>query len=245
MASSLAFFDRELSLAMTDLQPEALQKELAAFARKSVAEVIAAGQAPAEYQKFVNGREGAAEETVEFPGPIVYLFSNWKIAIQTAIEELQRRVPHRTGRYAGSFVVIVNGRATMDFSGIPPKSEVVIINRQPYTRKMETGANGTGARHFDLSKGAFNRRFAGVFNAQVVFLNVTGGIAQGVPYILKGAGSDNSVKTLADWHGVPTQVIQGWRKQGKKIAGPPTKSRRPDRQAGMPITYPALVINPD
>jgi hypothetical protein len=209
MASSLQFFDRELSVALTDLDPAAMQKELAAFARRSVADVIRSGEAPADYEVFVNGRQGAPEESVELPGPIVYVFSNWKLAIETAIEELQKRVPRRTGRYAASFVVLVDQRVVTDFSNIPAEAEIVIMNSAPYTRKMETGANKTGARHFDLARGAFNRRFSGVFNAQLMFLNVASGLVPGVPWILKRSGG-----------------------------------RRKDRQAGMPITYPALVIGP-
>jgi hypothetical protein len=209
MASSLQFFDRELSVALTDLDPAAMQKELAAFARRSVADVIRSGEAPADYEVFVNGRQGAPEESVALPGPIVYVFSNWKLAIETAIEQLQQRVPSRTGRYAASFVVLANQQVVTDYKSIPPDGEVVIFNRQPYTRKMETGANKTGGRHFDRAKAAFNRRFPDVFTAQLVYLNVAGGVAPEVPYILKGSAG-----------------------------------RRKDRQAGQPITYPALVINP-
>ena len=104
----------------------------------------------------------------------------------------------------------MNGRPVTNFDEIPNGAEVIIINAQPYTRKMESGANKTGKRHFDLSKAAINRRFRGAFNAQVQFLKVAGGVDPRVPYVLK-------------------------RSAGK----------RKDRQAGMPITYPALLITSD
>lgn len=210
MPSTANLFERELKLAISDLEPAAIRRELASYARRSVAEVISSGQAPAEYDRYVNGRLGEAEEAVQLPGPIVYVFQNWRLVINAAIDELQKRVPRRSGRYAASFIVTVNGKPVTNFDDIPGGAEVIIINAQPYTRKMESGANKTGARHFDLSKAAVNRRFRGAFNAQVAFLNVSGGIDPRVPYILK-------------------------RSAGK----------RKDRQAGMPITYPALMITSD
>jgi hypothetical protein len=207
MPMNAELFERELKLAVTVIEPEAIRKELAGYARKSVAEVIGSGLAPAEYDRYVNGRLGESEDSVQLPGPIVYIFQNWRLVINTAIEELQKRVPRRSGRYAASFIATVNGTPVINFDEIENGAEVIIINAQPYTRKMESGANKTGKRHFDLSKAALNRRFRGAFNAQVAFLNVTAGIDPRVPYVLK-------------------------RSAGK----------RKDRQAGVPITYPALMI---
>lgn len=207
MATGFENFDRDLQIALTDMEPEAMRRELAAFAKASLAEVIASGAGSPDYQRFVNGRQGVPEEAVELPGPIVYVFTNWRLAIETALAELGKRVPRRSGRYASSFLVVVDGRPVTDFATVAPDAEVVILNFQPYTRKMESGANGPGRRHFDLSKGAFNRRFKGAFVADVQYMKVTGGLHPGMPYILK-------------------------RSQG----------RRKDRQAGMPITYPALIM---
>lgn len=207
MANTLHLFERELKVGISDLSPDVMRRDLAAFARRSVSEVIASGQAPARYDRYVNNRLGEAEESVQLPGPIVYVFSNWMVAINSALEELKKRVPRRSGRYADSFLVSINGSVVSSFDNIDPSAEVVILNAQPYTRKMETGANGAGARHFDLSKAAFNRRFNGAFNAQMIYLKASGGIDARMPYILKRSGG-----------------------------------KRKDRQAGMPITYPALVL---
>lgn len=209
MAGGFEHFDRELRVALAGTEPEEMRRELAAFARASLAELIASRAAPAEYARFVNGRAGAAEETVQLPGPIVYVFTNWRLAVETALAELVRRVPRKTGRYSRSFLVVVGGREVTDFDAIPPGGEVVIVNSQPYTRKMEVGENGeAGDRHFDLARGAFNRRFSGAFKASVQFLNVSAGLRPDMPYILKRGG----------------------------------RSRRKDRQAGQPISYPALIL---
>jgi hypothetical protein len=189
LVAGFEHYDRELRLALEGQEPEAQRRELAAFARTSVAELIASGQASPDYERFVNGRAGALEETVELPGPIVYVFTNWTLAIETALAELQKRVPRKSGRYARSFIVVVGGSEITDYDEIPPKAEVVILNFQPYTRKMEVGENGeAGDRHFDLARGAFNRRFSGAFRASVQFLNVTSGLRPDMPYILKRGG---------------------------------------------------------
>lgn len=202
-------FDRELRVIANDLAPEAVNKALATFAKENVAELIATKKASANYERFVNGRPGLPEESVQAPGPIVYVFSNWRIAIESAIEELAKRAPHKSGRYAGSFLVIAENRVVTNYQDIPSDGEVVIINKQPYTRKVETGANKTGARHFQLAKGAFNRRFSGAFKAETTFLNVGSGIDPLVPYTLRHSAG-----------------------------------RRKGRQAGQPITYPALILSP-
>jgi hypothetical protein len=203
-------FDRELKLATRDLEPAQINRALALFAKESLSDVIRSGAASPNYETFVNGRPGAAEESVQAPGPIVYLFSNWSVVVKTAIEELQKRVPRKSGRYASSFVATYRGAEVTDYSSLPPDAEVVIFNYQPYTRKMETGANRTGGRHFDLARAAVNRRFGGAFNTQVAYINVAPGVAPGAPYILRAG-----------------------------------QGRRKDRQAGKPITYPALVITAD
>lgn len=226
MATGFELFDRELSVAASGLDPESIRRELAALGKNSVAELVRSGKAPATYERFVNGRQGAAEETVQLPGPIIYVFSNWKLAIEAAIAELERRVPRKTGRYSGSFIVTVGGRIVRDYQSIAPTAEVAIMNFQPYTRKMEVGANGSGRRHFDLTKGSFNRRFGDAFRADVMFLNVAGGVHPEMPYILKGQYSRNRAARLAN----PSKFKRAFHK-------------RKDMEAGQPITYPALVLN--
>lgn len=227
MANTLSLMDRELTVAMAGLSEAAMQKQLVAFARKSVADVIAEGRATPPYETFINGRAGPVESVV-LPGPVVFVFNNFGVVIRAAIEELERRVPRRSGRYAASFVVLVNNVPTVDFNRIPAGATVTIFNSQPYTRKMETGANKSGARHFDLTKAALNRRFYPAFQVQLAYLNVPAGAAPGVPYILRSSPAPVAAKQ--------TSRSSAFR-EGRAFL-----SRRPDRQAGQPITYPALVI---
>lgn len=213
-------FDRELQLATADMEPEAINKALAAFARAELAKVITAG-APATYEKFVNGIEGAQEETVKAPGPILYLFSNWTLVINTALDELRQRSPKRSGRYASSFLVLVGGRTVItDFSRIRADAEVIIFNPQPYTRRIETGSMrfSVPASHFDATRSVLSRRFGTAFRVESKFVEVPGGIHPLAPYRLKQSGGH------------------------MKANG--ARGRRRGRDVGDVLTYPALIINP-
>lgn len=228
MASTFHMFDREIKLATADLEPDAVRRELAAFARESVADVISKGQAPAQYERVVNNRPGVSEDAVQLPGPIVYLFTNWQLAIETALSELKKRSPRRSGKYADSWLVVAQNRVVTNYREIPPDAEVAILNYRPYTRKIEVGANKSGRRHVDQSKAAFNRRFAGAYSAQTIFVKASGGIHPLMPYILKG--------------GAPLVAAKANNKSSAFRAGRTHLSRRKDREAGQPITYPAMVI---
>ena len=208
MATTVDSFERQLKLATADLEPAEINRALAAFAKRELRAVIASGQASTNYERYVNNVQAAPEESVIAPGPIRYEFVNWPTVIREALDELRKRVPRKSGRYAGGFLVLVGGRPVVEYKTIPAMAEVVVMNVRPYTRKMEVGANGSGRRHFEGAKNALARRYRDVFSFDFRFLNVSNGIHPGVPYILK-------------------------RSAGK----------RKDRQAGMPITYPSIIIN--
>lgn len=222
------FFDRQLQLATADLEPEAINAALAKFARQELARAISEGASPV-YDRFVNGREGLPEEAVQAPGPVVYEFINWPLIVSTALEELRRRVPSRSGRYAASFMVLSNQTPVSDFRTIPAEAEVIIFNTQPYTRKMEAGGNKTGRRHIDLTKASLSRRFGAAFRFETRFLNIKAGVAPGVPYTLKGGG--------------PRMAARQNNRSSAFRAGRQFLAPRKDRQAGQPITYPAIVMN--
>ncbi len=202
-------FGKQLNVILSGASGEGLDKELAVFAKRTLGEVIASGRASPIYDRYVNHRLGAPEEAVKAPGPILYVFSNWRIVIVAALAELQKRVPKKSGRYADSFLVVSDGRVVADYSTIRPDASVMILNHRPYTRKMESGANGPGRRHFENAKVALNTRFAGVFSVTTAFQQVGGKLHPDMPYILRRSNR-----------------------------------RRKDSQAGMPITYPSLLIEP-
>lgn len=207
-------FERELRLATAFLDPQNISRELAAFARQSLAQVQASGQASQFYEKSVNGRRGAAEETVVPPGPIVYDFSYLPEIAEFALEFARNRSPVDSGRYKGSWFVLVNGETVPDLSAIPDDAELVITNDQPYHRKIDVGAMKMRVPPgiVEDTRQAVMRRFGNVIRAERRFVNLASGRGDTeVPYILR---------------------------RGSQRKGRTDK----DRRAGAEMTYPALVI---
>lgn len=234
--AGLDAFDRELRFATEGLEPQEINKALAIFAKKSLGEVISSGQASSRYERYVNGRQGAAEESVSAPGPIIYEFSLWEPIITFALTELRKRSPVKSGRFRNSFIVLANQQMVVDYDDIAPGAEVIITNFQPYIRKAEGGLLGTKRYAiFDGTKRALARTFgssnrnAAPFSFETKWLDVKSGVHAGMPYILKTGGREIAAKQNS--------------KSSAFRAGRATLSRRKDRAAGMPITYPSVVIN--
>lgn len=230
MASGFEFFERDLRVATAGMEPEEIDRAVAAFARQELRRVIAEGVASPDYERYVNGVHGAPEEAFRAPGQILYEFTNWPLVIRFALDELQKRSPRRSGRFASSFIVISSGRIVSDYRAIAAGAEVIIANFQPYTRKAETGLLKKPKRYvFDGTKRMLNARFSGVFRAETRFLNIGSGVHPEIPYILKG-----NVRIRA--------AAQNNRSSAFR-AGRATLASRKDTAAGQPLTYPAIVIN--
>ncbi len=229
MATGFEFFERDLRLATAGLEPDAINQAVAEFAKQELQRVIAEGVASPEFERYVNGVYGAPEEAYKAPGAIIYEFTNWPLVIRTALDELQKRSPHKSGRFASSFIVITGGKLVTDYRGIPAGAEVIITNAQPYVRRLEAGKKLGQKRIFDSSKSALARRFSGAFRFETRYLDIASGIHPLIPYILKTNGA---VRLAA----------QDMRSSAFR-AGRATLANRKGSQAGDPITYPAIVIN--
>jgi len=233
-------FDRDIRLATAGLSDDDISREVAIFARTSVAELIRTGEASSNYARFVNGQEGAPEEAFDvrsraMPGPILYEFSWWQEVITDGLAELVKRSPRRSGRYAQSFVVLANQQPVTSYHDIPGNAEVIIFNAQPYTRKIEVGAMtmSVAPHHFDSANAALRRKYGaqGPFSIMTRFLTIRPGVDPRVPYVLKGqyAGRYNAQRAAI--------------RAGASISSANRLARRKDRDVGQPISYPALVIN--
>ena len=210
MATGFEFFERDLRLATTGLEPEAINAELAKFARKELRRVISEGIASSQYEKYVNGIKGAVEESVHAPGPILYEFTNWPLVIKTALEELKKRGPRpRSGRFDLSYLVIVGGRVVVtDYTKIRSDAEVIILNAQPYSRKAEVGRLGIPERRLFAGTARFLAgRFRGAFTANSKFLSVPAGILPLMPYRLKGRGSRDKISRKSGVLSYPAIII--------------------------------------
>lgn len=223
-ADPWAGFERDLALITAEADPEVIRREFAAFAKTSVADLVSSGQASPLYDRYVNGRPNLPEEAVELPGLIVYEFVNWPLVINAALEELQNRAPRNWSRFQSSFIVIAGQRVVTDFKQIPAGAEVIITNAQPFVRKVEAGIMRVPQNHvFDGARRVMSSRFTGSFSFVTRWLNIASGVHPLIPYILKGDYNHRRNAAIA--------------------AGQPRQRRRKDRDAGMPITYPAIIIN--
>lgn len=236
-----------LRLETEGMLPEMIAKELAKFAKQDVRKRQLAGLVAPRFTRYVNGREGLPEEAVTVPGNIVYVFSNWLLIIEVALAELKSRAPRRSGDFENSFLVIVNGKLVTDYRWIAPDAEVIITNAQPYVRKINLGKGSKFAgvpMLFSYAQKAVLNRFKNehkesMISAQVKYLSLPSGLHPLVPYILKGHQrltprpiaqnrKSSNFRALQD-AGLPTHGF--------------TASRRKDREAGQPLSYPALILN--
>lgn len=172
--SNVRPFQRQLSLFIDrTLSPAAQSRRLAEAARRERDALIAAGRASPSYRWWVDGREGAPEESVAAAGDgrIVYRFSSLGAVITFALETLIERSPPRsstpinqktgkTAHYRDGFYVGVNGRfipaAVFQPTSVPPGAEIVIGNTQPYSRKVDVQLVGTRKLSFSVPAGLFD-----------------------------------------------------------------------------------------
>jgi hypothetical protein len=209
----ISTFDRDLKLATAGIAPENIAKELAAFARSELANAIQEGEGSERYEKYVNGRLGAQEETVVPPGPILYVFHWWREIVEYALQTAVERSPDDSGRYKRSWFIMTPGGVVKSFDEIPLNATVILTNNQPYSRKIDVG-------HMQMSvppgiiedvKKAVMSRFGNFVTAKRTLIPLPGG------YILKG------------------QFRKGYRPYARR-------KLRPDTRAGAQMTYPALVL---
>lgn len=141
-------FEREVTLALNrQAGPEAMARRLAEFSREKLAETIATGEGSRYFQRYVNGVEGAREEAVRLPGPIVYVFNWWDEIIVDAMFYLRNRSPGSPAKgghkgrkpYRDSWFVMADGAEvnTRQYRAIGNDATVIITNDAPYHRKID------------------------------------------------------------------------------------------------------------
>lgn len=132
-------FSRDLQIATAGMTPQSVAPALAAFARSELAAAIANGAASKIYDRYVNGRPGAPEESVIVPGPIEYNFQVWPEIVEFTLQALVDRSPEKAGRYKRSWFVMAAGGRVKKISDIPNGADVTFCNDQPYSRKIDVG----------------------------------------------------------------------------------------------------------
>lgn len=213
MRSKFQMTERDVKLATAGISPENIARELARFAVDERQKAIISGEASPTYDTYVNGRKGADESTVVPPGPILYEFSYWEPIIQFALAELNKRSPVKTGRYQGSHVVMIGSQVVSPSTQISSDEEVIIVNTQPYSRKIEVGHMRMSVQdgvYEDIRK-KVQSQFGRAVKVRVKQILLPNG------YVLKG------------------RFTRGYKKFAR------TKLKK-DTEAGARMTYPALIM---
>lgn len=210
--ATFSTFARDLKLATAGLEPQAIAAQLAKFARAELAGAIQRGEASPIYARFVNGRPGAAEESVVPPGPILYVFSQWGPVLEYALKYLEGRSPKKEGRYQLAHIVMVDGRVVADPSTIPAEATVTIVNTVPYARKIEVGHMKMSVPRgiYEDAEVRIGRQFADV-EVRMTMMQLPNG------YVLKG------------------RFRRGFREFARR-------GLQKDTKAGSRMTYPALTL---
>jgi len=119
---------------------EATRKQIVKVAKREHARVMGTDPIPTSFQRYVDGRLGAAEESVEADGVIHYVYPRLDIVAQFAMETLFDRSPVLSGEYRMAHQLFLNGTAVANLKGWKSGDEVSISNPLPYSRKIEVGA---------------------------------------------------------------------------------------------------------
>lgn len=215
---------------VSTLLPQAERGRLIAGAARGERDaLIQAGRASPSYRTLVDGRDGAAEESIKPGGVIIYRFNTLGQAAVFGLAYAVARSPRISGAYRRAWVVVVNGKEWRgDLNDIPPFAEVWIVNSAPYHRKITTGGQRTIGRGIvEATRQEIARRYPNL-TAGVSFLDLSGVIGGfQTPYILKGDARSQAVVHVARRQLAGTQTV---------------RVRRKDSAAGMAMTYPAVTI---
>lgn len=160
---------------------------IARAARAERDSLIQSGRASPSYRTLVDGRDGAAEESIKPGGTIIYRFNTLGQAATFSLAYATARSPVLSGAYRRGWVVAVNGKPWVGaMADIPPQAEIMIVNAAPYHRKVETGAMRTiGRRIVEHLRQEVQARYPSL-KAGVTYANLSG-VMGGfrTPYIRK------------------------------------------------------------
>lgn len=218
---------RELQIGVKGLNDEAARRKLAIGARAEKRRVLAEQRARSGVEPgvvtAVNGREGAAEETVRLPGPITYQFF-YGVEVGTfLLAFLEHRSPELSGEYKRSHRLIVGG-AYANVKDLGRVEAFTVVNTVPYSRKLEVGAvDARVPPHiYEDARQAAQARYGRIAKFSMRYIEIAGG------YVLKG----NQRTRLAARNA----------RSSAHRAGRTTLSSRADLRAGQPLLYPSIYV---
>lgn len=159
---------------------EATQRALVETAKREHAKIMATSPRPGSFTRFVDGRQGAAEETVMANGVITYEYHRLDAVAQFALEALFDMSPVDSGEYRAAHTLFLRDRAVSDLKGWQPGDSVFISNFVPYARMIENGkmkmrVSGT-AEVYARASVVVHRRFGNVADVGMTWIGILNGI---------------------------------------------------------------------
>jgi hypothetical protein len=135
------------------ISPAAQSKAFASFAKAGIAIGDAANQrafgASVPRKVSVDGRQGAALESVKPDGIIVAEWDTSSNAVNWIWDQLRQRSPVLSGRYRRGHKLFADGAEVSLGAAIPPAREYLFVNEEPYSHKIEIGKTESG-RDFEI-----------------------------------------------------------------------------------------------
>lgn len=176
ISSRIDSIERDIAVMLDEtLSPEARSLELAAFARRELAEAqrinqAALGQVP-PHDTYVDGRAGAAVESVRPDGVVVFEFAMLQDIFGQIGDMLAKAAPVRSGRYSRSFLFLADGVVVDSGAAVPQASEYVFVSSVAYARKIERGLSSQAPSGvFQAVAAIAARRFSNL--ASITFTHV-------------------------------------------------------------------------
>jgi hypothetical protein len=198
-------------------QKDGARLALAATARSEEARVIreqtarSGGIAPT-LTRIVDGRRGAAYDSVGDNGVIILQWKYLREIAAVAMRRLKARAPERSGDYKKGIKLFAgNAEATLSAVGIPAGTQnITIVATAPYSRRLEVGKDKEG----------------GPFVVQVA------------PHIV----AETAALMASDYRGVARIKFTYADIEGPAAASrrPSTGSRRGDRARDVALRFPAI-----
>ena len=190
-------FSRSLRLFIDrNLSPEVLRAEMARRAIAARDELIARGEAPPSWRRYVDGKADAPETGVRLDGAILYRFNLTGEAAEAALTLCRSTSPVRSGRFRDAWVLICDGKPwKKPLKDLPADGTILIVNPMPYARKIETGALEPRIRRNQIERvrQTLMRRFP-TLSFGKTFVRLGSGIAPSAHYILRGASGERRTR---------------------------------------------------
>lgn len=113
--------------------------------RKTIVEQASRAGVIPSVDGYANRPGNVDLNSVQLPGPIVFLYDYRKEIAQVGIQMLREASPVQSGKYRDSHVILLNGAEVENLPAkLSPSDVVTLTNPVPYARRIEIGKTKSG-----------------------------------------------------------------------------------------------------